>query len=333
MQQPRLARPVAAALLCTLIGCSDPDPPLPELSIDATRISVSGISAGAYMAHQVHLVFSRTVDGAALIAGGPYGCAQGSLQTALADCMNPEHKSPNLAHLAATVRERAEAARIDPLAGLADDRVLVVHGRADRTVASAVTTATADLYRALSDAAAVKQDLDHDFAHVFPTAAPGGCTADDAHMADCNFDLAGEIVRYLIDADAKNATMAQGALITFDQRAYADTEHDPRLSDRGYLYVPAQCREQACGLHIAFHGCEMQADRVGTRFVEGAGYNRWADKVSVVVLYPQVRSSMMPLNPKACWDWWGYTGSDYDTRDGAQMRWLKRVFAHFGVAA
>ena len=76
----------------------------------------------------------------------------------------------------------------------------------------------------------------------------------------------------------------------------------------------------------------MQADRIGTRFVAEAGYNRWADGAGIVVLYPQARSSLMPLNPKACWDWWGYTGRDYDTRDGAQLRWLKRVFAQFGIA-
>jgi len=28
----------------------------------------------------------------------------------------------------------------------------------------------------------------------------------------------------------------------------------------------------------------------------------------------------MPLNPKACWDWWGYTGADYLTQTGAQLK-------------
>nr|MBP7623956.1 hypothetical protein [Xanthomonadales bacterium] len=329
--RPRLARFVVSALLIALGGCDEADPPLPPLPIDAARISVSGISSGAYMAHQVHLVFSRSIHGAALIAGGPYGCARGDLQTALADCMNPTTSSPDVPMLAAEVRARAAAGRIDALAGLEGDRVLVVHGRADGTVAAAVSATTTDLYRRLADTVEVTQDDDRDFAHVFPMAMPGECVADDAHMAACGIDLAGEILRHLADAQAEAATTARGDLLAFDQRAYAEDDHDPRLSDRGYLYVPPQCREQACGLHVAFHGCEMQADRIGTRFVAEAGYNRWADSVGVVVLYPQVRSSLMPLNPKACWDWWGYTGRDYDTRDGAQMRWLMRVFAHFGV--
>lgn len=312
-------------------GCSASDPPLPALRIDATRISVSGISSGAYMAHQVHLAFSSTIDGAALIAGGPYGCAQGDLQIALSNCMAPP-KAPDLVPLVDGVRARAAAGQIDPLRGLEGDRVFVLHGREDKIVSTAVTTASADLYRALSPQVTVTVDSTRDLGHAFATAAQGDCRADDAHLAACGFDLAGEVFQQVVDADAQPAARAQGELLAFDQRPFADDGHDPLLADRGYLYVPPQCREQSCGLHVAFHGCEMQADRIGQRFVADAGYNRWADGAGVVVLYPQARSSLMPLNPKACWDWWGYTGRDYDTRDGAQLRWLKRVFAQLGVA-
>jgi hypothetical protein len=36
--------------------------------------------------------------------------------------------------------------------------------------------------------------------------------------------------------------------------------------------------------------------------------------------FPQVEPAV--ANPYACWDWWGYTGSDYGYRDGAQMKVL-----------
>ena len=29
------------------------------------------------------------------------------------------------------------------------------------------------------------------------------------------------------------------------------------------------------------------------------------------------------MNPNGCWDWWGYTGENYATRDGAQIRVIK----------
>ena len=63
------------------------------------------------------------------------------------------------------------------------------------------------------------------------------------------------------------------------------------------------------------------ADRVNDDFVRDAGYNRWAAANGIVVLYPQTTES--PLNPNRCWDFWGYTGLDYRTRRGPQMRAVK----------
>lgn len=86
-----------------------------------------------------------------------------------------------------------------------------------------------------------------------------------------------------------------------------------------------------CALHIALHGCQQNADSVGEAFVRDAGYNRWADAYELVVLYPQTRSSLAPLNPKACWDWWGYSGADYDTREGVQPRAIAAMAAALGA--
>jgi len=82
---------------------------------------------------------------------------------------------------------------------------------------------------------------------------------------------------------------------------------------------------------VVFHGCQQNADTVGNAFARDAGFNRWADVHRVAVLYPQTRSSYLPLNPNACWDWWGYTGPDYDTRRGVQQRWLAAAMAALGA--
>jgi len=86
-------------------------------------------------------------------------------------------------------------------------------------------------------------------------------------------------------------------------------------------------------VHVAFHGCRQSAAQIGRRFVDGAGYNRWADSNRLLVLYPQtvprhglaVGSWKWISNPFACWDWWGYTGSDYPTRDGLQIRAVRAM--------
>lgn len=44
----------------------------PPLNIDKNRITVSGISSGAAMAHQLHIAYSDVFSGAAIFSGVPY---------------------------------------------------------------------------------------------------------------------------------------------------------------------------------------------------------------------------------------------------------------------
>jgi hypothetical protein len=68
-------RTALAALSLALPGpalCDTEKPvPLPALAADINQTSVSGISAGAYMAGQFEIAHSKIVVGAAIIAGGP----------------------------------------------------------------------------------------------------------------------------------------------------------------------------------------------------------------------------------------------------------------------
>ena len=64
-----------------------------------------------------------------------------------------------------------------------------------------------------------------------------------------------------------------------------------------------------------------------------AGYNRWADANRIVVLYPQADKSLFwPVNPRGCWDWWGYSGADYASRGGAQLSAVHRMLAALGFS-
>nr|VFK21865.1 MAG: poly(3-hydroxybutyrate) depolymerase [Candidatus Kentron sp. LFY] len=56
------------------------------LNIDDKEISVSGISSGAFFAHQFHVVHSEHVMGAGIVAGGPYYCAKGNVLDAITRC-------------------------------------------------------------------------------------------------------------------------------------------------------------------------------------------------------------------------------------------------------
>ena len=74
-------------------------------------------------------------------------------------------------------------------------------------------------------------------------------------------------------------------------------------------------------MHVAFHGCRQSVER----FARDAGYNRWAESNRLIVLYPRVEATWTPFNPRGCWDWWGYSGANYATREGTQIRAVMKM--------
>ena len=90
------------------------------------------------------------------------------------------------------------------------------------------------------------------------------------------------------------------------------------------VYIPTGCVPgTTCRLHIAFHGCKQNEERVNDAFTVGAGFNRWAESNNIVVLYPQTHDTS--TNPNACWDWWGYHRPGYATKNGVQMAAVHRM--------
>jgi len=309
--------------LATSVRAGDASP-LPRLKIDPTHTAAVGLSSGAYMASQVQLAYPELFPNAALVAGGPYGCAGGQLGAALGSCMKGV-PAPDVGALVAKAHRRSAAGEIGSLKNLAHARVYLLHGRDDALVAPAVAEAGARFYEQLRDGMPalagmqVRDDGKRAFAHNLPVAG---------RSDDC------EIFAQMFGQPAHAPTEARGELRSFDQDALRPGGADAFLADTGYVYLPAACLAgKPCGLMVAFHGCKQNAAALGKAFVEDAGFNRWADVYDVAVLYPQTRASFAPLNPQACWDWWGYSGADYDTRQGVQLRWLVNAVRALGLPA
>ncbi|HAT41877.1 MAG TPA: polyhydroxybutyrate depolymerase [Rheinheimera sp.] len=298
---------------------------LPTLNL-TNGTTLSGISSGAYMASQYHLAFSNDVQGVGLIAGGPWGCAQADLSTALAHCMAKPDAKPDLAKADATLQAAAKAGKLASLDHVKNQPVYVLHGTLDQTVGTVVSDALVKQYQTLG--AKVTYDNTRPFAHHFPTLSTGtACDKSESpFLGNCNFDAAGALLKTLLPNLKAKANAASGQLLTLDQQALAG-ESASSLGDTAYLYVPSQCAAgQACQLHIAFHGCKQYADAIGDTFARGTGLNDYADSNNLVILYPQTEKSMMsPFNPNGCWDWWGYTGADYATKDGAQVKAVRAL--------
>ena len=122
----------------------------------------------------------------------------------------------------------------------------------------------------------------------------------------------------------------------FDQREFAAASSG--LDDIGFVYIPQSCTVNAgaCAVHVVFHGCKQGARSVGSSVYSSVGYNNWADSNKVIVLYPQVvatqASQLLPFNPDGCWDWWGYSGFNFQVKSGVQMAAVKAMVDRLTLA-
>jgi len=303
--------------------------PAPAPTIDANRITVSGISAGGQMATQLHIAYSDLFSGVGIIASGPFGCAEGTLGTAMSRCMGETATPIPVADLADDIRNAAKENLVADPENLANDPVWLFHGTLDTTVGANVNDATQALYSTFVPAGQITYVNDVAAGHNFPTRGQGGeCTAMQApFVGNCDYDAAGEILQHVYTG--LKAPVPE--VVTELRQVTLAGASDAGLGDTAYLFVPPACAagSQACALHLVLHGCAQSTEQVGTDFIRQSGYLPWAEANDIVLAFPQVIPS--EVNPYACWDWWGYTGADYRWRSGKQMQlvtdWIKLLSA------
>jgi hypothetical protein len=335
----------------TIAGEAKPAP-LAQYGIEARPLTVSGLSSGGYMAVQLAVAHSSIFSGVGAIAAGPYGCAHTggseSVNAAralgpcmegkyhwvrrwqcmwfIATCPGPDH--PDAAASVRLARENAARNAIDPLEHVKRQRVFLLSGRKDTSVVPAVVDALRAFYVELAPDHIAHEQLDG-AAHTFPTedfAAGNPCSRGQSpFVSDCDYDAAGKVLQAVHGPlQPRNNGALAGTLVEFDQTAFFPRDADAGLAASGYVYVPGACSEKLrpCTLHIALHGCRQNVADVQRGFVEGAGYNRWADTNAIIVLYPQVRAApnLFARNPRNCWDWWGYSSAAWLDKRAPQMQ-------------
>ena len=346
-----LAVPLAlalASLSCSALAADAA--PLPGLGADLGNVSVSGLSSGAFMAAQIATAYSATFKGVGVIAGGPYDCAstypdQPPLQNALGACMLPisAAAAADAAGSWRNAQRQAEQDNIDPVANLARQRVYVFSGTNDRTVRTSVVDQVEKYYRLAGVApAAIAYSKNIAAGHAILTdrSEDVPCAATQApYINNCGFMQSHELLRHLAGAGSQPPSTGAltGEVIRFDQREFIKGNRSS-MDDIGYAYVPRDCREQACAVHVVFHGCQQGATRIGARFYKGTGYNEYADTNRLIVLYPQVHAANgIPVNPQGCWDFWGYSSEnpsrpDFQTRQAPQMAAVMAMVRRLGQA-
>ena len=326
---------------------------LPALGAKIGETSVSGISSGAYMAGQFQMAHAKIVKGAAIIAGGPYGCSESvfadampgpgtaflNLSKAMNGCMLNllgVWGTADPVDLAAKAKRRADRGEIDPIADVANDKVYLFSGHSDLTVVPAIVAAAAKFYAVLGvPASNIKHVTNLPSGHAFVTEDEGGaCEYTGApYVVDCDYDQAGELLKHIYGPLNPRSAVPVGDFEVFDQRPFTAGFMPNGMADHGVIYIPKACRSQAgCRIHIAYHGCAQSRAQVGDVFIKETGFARWADTNNLIVLFPQ--TAIAAFNPQGCWDWWGYTTRDYLARNAPQIvavhRMLERLAARSG---
>jgi len=318
---------------------------LPGYKADIKESSISGLSSGAFMTVQFGTAWSSVIKGVGVIAGGPFYCAQGNIAAATTDCM--KGPPPEQSVFTGMADQSAKAKHIDPTDDLRRQKIYVFHGFNDTVVAESVTAATVAFYdHYLGDAGRGNLfyqstlGAGHAFVLPQPPSTAKDCSASANPFIDrCGYDQAGVVLQYIYGALEKprDSGHLSGTVKSFEQAPYTkpDTPGALSMGHEGYLYVPKDCEATSgppCRVHIVLHGCLQDADEIGRQVVDKVGYNEWADTNRIIVLYPQttprsVPLPTQPLNPMACWDWWGYVpGTDpYVTKSGQQIAAIKKM--------
>lgn len=310
--------------------------PLPALNIDTTQITVSGLSAGGFMANQLGYAYPSIFKGVGVFAGGPYMCAGHSNYTA---CMyNASISAGMLSTMQADINNWSGTAN-DNKALVAGQKIYMFVGNSDYTVGPNPMNAVQTQYTNNGVPAANLEYVKRaSTAHVFPTdfdsTGNNACSSSASpYISNCGYDGArAALTKFYGTLAARNNAPAASNYIEFNQGAFTS---NPGMAATGWVYVPASCASgTVCKLHVALHGCQQNYATIGDKFIKSTGYTRWADTNGIVVLFPQTRvdsssratsASGSLANPNGCWDWIGWYGSNFAQKAGMQQAAIKAM--------
>ena len=148
----------SAALVFAMAASAQAADKLGSFPVDPAQVSVAGISSGAFMANQLHIAHSADIMGAAMIAGGLYGCAVQDVESdgvlalasqALGACMKVPFMLDDTATYRGRIEKLASHGWIDPPSNAARARIYFLTGSSDQVVNSETVEKAKALYDAL----------------------------------------------------------------------------------------------------------------------------------------------------------------------------------------
>jgi hypothetical protein len=308
--------------------------------------TVSGVSAGAFMAVQHHVAYSSSIDGVGIVAGGPYWCAMADIDVATTSCeYDPDRISLDLLYGATEYAYGLDS--IDNPSFLVNAGVFLFSGKLDTVVDTGVVKKAESYYShyigSSRAASQIKTVYNFSAEHSFPTVEYGNACKflGEPFINACGYDGAGDLLEHIYHVNGKTLVRPSSNTSNLKNLEKLETASylpevvpspkDISLDTVAFAYVPTQCRtgsKSGCTLHVAYHGCKQTRKLIGMQFVEDAGYLPWAEANNIVVLFPIAVESDLPFNPEGCFDWWGYTGEEYATQLAPQLITVTNMVTH-----
>jgi len=294
-------------------------------------MSVIGFSSGAYFAVQYQVAYSSSVMGAAIYAGGPYYCAQDNLVNAFLQCMDGLEPI-NLQTLEGLASQFESAGTIDGLGNLTQHNVYIYSAEFDTTVNPSVVKKLEEMYHDWN-VTSITTEYSILGVHTFPTLDFGNLCLESfsPYISVCDYDGAGSALQAIYGTLKAPGSAVDSNVIPLPQGQFTPGGVDPAsisLDTTAYVYVPTGCKDKTntCKFALVLHGCAQYFQIVNNKFIINAGFNDWAESNNIIVAYPQTISSLIsPENPEGCWDWWGFIDSDFATKKGKHMQFMKNL--------
>lgn len=290
-------------------------------NVNPKTVTVAGISSGADMAVQLQVANSASIYGVAVTAGAAYYCNQNDLALWTTACTTGV--GVPVSSLVSYTKSQANAGRIDPVSNISGKPIYLFSGTLDTVVYQQTMNDLQQYLLSFTSSANITYNNSTPAEHswVSPDASNACDWLGVPYLNNCGIDVEQTFLTKFYGSLYPRNSAPSGNYVQFNQNTFCPSSNcaDIGMDSTAWLYVPTSCVSGACKLVVALHGCEQNQQTVGTVFVHKSGINEWADNNGILVLYPQTIASYLPYNPYGCWDWWGYTGSNYAVKSAPQM--------------
>lgn len=272
------------------------------------------------MAVQMHFAYSKYIISSSIVAGGPYYYSMGSYEGWEHNKKYPQ--KVNLDKIYEYINNQDISGNLDPISNLQNSRVFIFHGIIDSIIYQATGRLGYDVFKNYIPRDNIYTYFNITAEHNWPTDNFGG-RCSEVGIKNCNFDAAGKILALAFGELKPRVYMIASNLKRFKQADYVSSLSEAGMAETGFIYIPTNCTEDEnnCRVHVFLHGCMGNFDYAGTYYVEHTGLNQWAEANDIIIIYPQTaKNGPSEIDEKGCWDVWGYTGENFATKNGIQMK-------------